>query len=141
MVGETLTKIPNWEVIGLLHGLSEEHKKLCSTAFTEAFEYMLNTDESLVITQENTNESIFNKQYVSINDIKELFKDANVYFSLVETLLPMIRRVIAANKNYNLNNFLLHCRNKIQSYDFTSLPDSADIEMELCAYLSETYQQ
>src|SRR5258706_16409927 len=88
----------NWEDTGLLHGLSEEHKRLCSAAFGDAFRFIFfaESDDELKLTFKTIPlNNLTEKKEITMNDIKMIFgKNRNLETSLEITLFPMIRRVV-----------------------------------------------
>lgn len=137
-----LIELFHWNNSVALNGLSMEHKILCTDAFNETLDFIHKNPDDLCLVIGKENIDIFKKKYISIRHIKNYLKylfdvDKRIHLNFI--IFPMIRRIIEAGKNFELFDFLKHCKNKIKSFDISSLPDNADIESEICIYLSTTY--
>jgi len=136
----------DWEKLGLLDGLTNEKKKLCSEAFDDALDFLLHMreeDELMLTTKTLSVSELVEKKDISMYDIMMVFPTkGEIKINLKAILLPMIRRVISfTNNKIVLSDFLNHCKTQIRIFDSSKFDNNVDWELEVATYLSETYKQ
>ncbi len=135
----------NWENTGLLEGLNDRQKWLCSDAFDQAYPFLLMEHEveyrTNVDREQPTLDSLLAKKIISIQDIRRVFgRKHNLKINYGVLLLPMIRRIITrVDAKLDVMDFLFHCNRNILTFDPSKYRPDADIEAELAAFLSDSY--
>lgn len=135
----------DWEEIGLLDGLSNRNKLLCSEAFDDAVDYLLQMkeeDELMLTTKTLSVSELIKKKEISMYDIMMVFPvKGEIKIDMKAILIPMIRRVIShTNNKIVLSDFLNHCRTYIRIFDSSKYGNDVDWELEVASFLSETYK-
>jgi hypothetical protein len=138
--------IRDWEKLGLLDGLDNNKKRLCSEAFDDALDYLVQMkeeDELMLTTKTLSVSELIKKKDISMYDIMMVFPaKGEIKINMKAILIPMIRRVISfTNNKMVLSDFLNHCKTQIRIFDSSKYESDVDWELVVATHLSETYKE